>query len=258
MKKIFSYSFSLILLLLSTTLAAQNYSSAQMSRSAEEAKQRREAEKKAAEKAAKKLLRDSIPLFGGVTLGTDIIAPGSYLLNREKLSFQLSAEVNLKSRYYPIVEIGASRMNLTTEDDYKFKSNSAFYTRVGLNYAFQQRPDFYFYAGLRYGFSHVSYDILDIPIVGDYWGESQRIDILDQKSFSQWASIVAGIKVKIYKSLSMGWNVRYNFLISSTKNPNSNTWFIPGYGMNQAGSSSAIAVEYNIYYQLPFIGKKQK
>ncbi|MGL4993787.1 MAG: DUF6048 family protein [Bacteroidales bacterium] len=256
MKKIFYYSFSLILLLLSSTIEAQSYSSAQRSRSAEEAQQRREAEKKAAEKAQKKLRRDSIPLFGGITLGTDLIAPGSYLLKREKLSFQVSAEVNLKNRYYPIVELGTSRMNLTSEDDYNFKSKNAFYSRVGLNYAFQQRPDFYFYGGIRYGFSHVSYDILGIPIVGDYWGESQRVDILDQKSFSQWASIVAGIKVKIYKGFSMGWNVRYNFLISSTKNANSNTWFIPGYGMNQAGSSSSTAVEYNIYYQLPFRGKK--
>lgn len=257
MKKTLFYSFSLALLLTPALSVAQGRPSPQ-SRNSEEIRLQREAARKAAEKAAKKLQRDSIPLFGGVTLGLDLIGPGSYLMSRDKLEGQLSAEVNFKNRYYPVIEIGTGRVDVNPDAGYNFRSRSAFYTRVGMNYAFQSNPNFYFYGGVRYGLSHVGYDILGLPVEGNYWGESATVDIRDQRATSHWASLVGGIKVKIYRGFSMGWNVRYNFLLSTSKNAESETWYIPGYGMNEAASSSRIGVEYNLYYQLPFLGKKRK
>ena len=62
-----------------------------------------------------------------------------------------------------------------------------------------------------------------------------------------------GIRVNVWKGLSMGWNIRMKYLLKEGSTPNANPWYIPGYGPN----GSNFGFNYNIYYQLPFGGKAE-
>ena len=194
------------------------------------------------------------PLWNGIMLGVDLFDPVARLLGQEYGGFEISAELNLLNRFFPIWEIGLGSAKSTPEDlNFTYRSKLALYNRIGMNYNFKyndESPNF-FHVGFRYGLSAFEYDITNISLVNDYWGESNTADILNQHSFAQWMEVVAGIRVKIVDEVFMGWSVRFKFLLSEKKNFLSNPWYIPGFGPE----SGSVGFSYSIFYRIP-MGKK--
>ena len=56
-----------------------------------------------------------------------------------------------------------------------------------------------------------------------------------------------GLKVQIYKNISMGWNLKYHFIFHESKAKYGQPWYIPGYGSR----GSAITGAFSIMYTLP-------
>lgn len=216
-----------------------------------------QAQAKGKAKETKPAATDSVPTLTGLYVSTDLAGPVMYAFNGEKLQSELAVELGIKNKFFPVLEFGMGYANINSDEGFTFKAKPSPYARIGMNYAITRKNNNSFFLGLRYGYGRVNYDIYNVKQESDYWGESQVIDIVGQKASASYAQAVAGIRVNVFKNLYLGWDVRYNLLLSSTKLKESRVWFIPGYGINN-NNSGGMMFQFNITYKLPFWNKTIK
>ena len=122
--------------------------------------------------------------------------------------------------------------------------------KVGVNYnlMFKNSPDYQALIGLRLGYSTFRYDINDIHYANSYWQEGLFTDINGERSHALWGEAGVGLKVRLWKSLSMGWMLRYHGIFNYGKNQHSRPWFIPGYGPRK----SSLGLSLGFYYTIPW------
>ena len=75
---------------------------------------------------------------------------------------------------------------------------------------------------------------------------------MNQKAHALYGEVLGGVKVKIWKNISMGWDFRYRFKFKGSKGTNSDPWFIPGYG-----ASSNISASFSLIYTIPLKRNKK-
>jgi hypothetical protein len=194
---------------------------------------------------------EKIPLYNGTSIGVDVFGIGNKLFGGDFLSSEVSIDVNLKNRFFPVIEIGYGTTD-ATEDTYNIHyKSSAPYARIGLNYntMAKKKSDSFLYAGIRYGFSAFKYDVQAPPLYDPIWKGEVPFGYDGVKSSAHWIELLVGIKVKIIKNFQMGWTLRYKARLSAKESLNTTPWYIPGYGSNKSGNFGAT---YNLIYKLPF------
>lgn len=195
----------------------------------------------------------ALPLYQGVYVGVDVFGFMNKALGSDITSTEASVEVNLKNRFFPVMEIGYGSIETTNEETNIYYKTAAPYFRVGMNYnVFFKKPYLpgHFIVGLRYGFSSFSYDLKAPNLVDPNWGHTSiPFNYEGVKSNASWAELVLGLKTNVYKDFYMGFTVRYRTSISVKKHENSDPYYIPGYGR---GKSSNFGITYNLIYKLPF------
>lgn len=209
-------------------------------------------------KAMEEARRDSIkkaythyPLLTDLTFGINFADLILAATGQDHLNADVSVTLNMWNRLQPVLEVGVGRAKSTPDDmNYTYVGKLAPFARIGANYnfTFKSIPDFQGIVGLRLGGTTFKYDITNIHHHNGYWGEDVATSITGQSGRALWMEIVAGIKVRIWKRLSLGWQVKYHNLLSENKAPNGKPWFIPGYGTR----NGSIAYSLNAYYTLPF------
>lgn len=221
--------------MLSTPLAAQE----------EQPKQATQATQATQEKAKKN------HFFQGVSLSTDLFGVVGRVFGNDFDSYEVSAEFNLKNKFFPVVEVGYGSTDETDDDNSIHYKVAAPYFRVGFNYNFmhkKQSPN-YVYGGLRFGYSSFSYDVDAPALVDPVWGGSVPFEYNDVSSNASWAELVVGLRAQIVKNFHMGWSLRYKRRISVKDSPNTEAWYIPGFGIND---SAVFGATYNLIYYLPW------
>lgn len=196
------------------------------------------------------------PLLHSVSVGVNFFDGVMMLAGQKHASFDVWAELSLHNWIQPVIELGIGYAdNKPEEGNFHYKGKPSFYGKLGVNYNFlyKSNPDYQVHLGLRGGFSSFSYEITDITINSSYWDQSNNFSILNQKAHALYGEVLGGIKVKIWKGISMGWDFRYRFKFKSSKGSNSDPWFIPGYG-----TTSSVGASFSIIYTLPFKHKKKE
>ena len=195
------------------------------------------------------------PLMNSMTFGVNFFDAIMSVCGQKHTSIDLWAELSLWNWIQPVVELGVGYAdNRPDEGNFRYKGKPSFYGKLGFNYNFlyKSNPDYQVHLGLRMGYSSFSYEITDITVDSPYWDQSNSFSILDQKAHALYGEVLGGIKVKIWKNISMGWDFRYHFKGKVKRGSNSNPWFIPGYGTN-----SSIAASFSLMYTIPFKHKKK-
>lgn len=196
------------------------------------------------------------PLLFSASVGVDIWDPLMRIFGQSYGLIGFSAELNLHNRYIPVVEVGLGNANSTpTNQNYTYHVDVSPYFRIGANYNFlyNSNPDYQFVAGLRYGWTRFSYQLRDVTIGDPYWGESQTVDFPSQTSSVSYLNVIFGLRVKIWKPISMGWNVRFRTILHETAQPGGKPWYIPGYGSR----NGIITGSFSIFYTFSLSGKKK-
>lgn len=205
---------------------------------------------------AKKLIEaeePELPFFQGIYLSADIFGMLNKMLGSDITSAEVSAEVNLKNKYFPIVEIGYGKMDAVgDETDIHYKT-SAPYFRVGMSYnVLHNKPHLpgQLLVGLRYGFSSFSYDISAPDMVDPNWGHTVvPFSYQGVKTNVGWLELTAGLKAEVYKGFFMGFTARYRARLSIKKHENTEPLYTPGFG---GSGSTNFGLTYNLIYKLPF------
>lgn len=179
-----------------------------------------------------------IDWWQGIRVEVDAFSAVMSAVNKETYSFEGNVQINLKEKYFPIVEVGFAGANRLSEKEKPgFKTNGLF-TRIGIDYNLLKpnTPDVsirrYFFVGIRYSFSNFSYDITNIQVANDYWGGS-KIYNENKQAYKQWLEVGGGLRVEVFKNVFLGWGVRRK--ISLGKKKEYDPWYIPGIGIESIG-----------------------
>lgn len=196
------------------------------------------------------------PLLYSVSVGVDLWDPLMRIFGQEYGIAGVSAEINLHNRYIPVVEFGFGAANSTpAQQNYTYHSPLSPWFRIGANYNFlyNSNPDYQFVAGLRLGYSHFNYDLRDVTITDGYWGEDSRVDFPRQTASATYLNVLFGLRVKIWRPISMGWNIRFRTILHESKQPGGKPWYIPGYGAR----NGIITGSFSVFYTFSLDRKKK-
>lgn len=196
------------------------------------------------------------PLLFSASVGVDLWDPLMRIFGQSYGMVGVSAEINLHNRYIPVVEVGLGNASSTpSNQNYTYHVGLSPYFRIGANYNFlyNSNPDYQFVAGIRYGWSRFSYQLRDVLITDGYWGQQETVDFPSQTSSVSYINVLFGLRVKIWKPISMGWNVRFRAILHETEQPGGQPWYIPGYGAR----NGIITGSFSVFYTFSLGGKKK-
>jgi hypothetical protein len=148
-------------------------------------------------------------------------------------SYEAAINVRLAKRFYPTLEAGFALAERGA-DGGMHKGQGGF-GRVGLDLAVIKKgvPENNLLIGLRFGGAYQKYDLTNVKIYSNYWGE-QRLNFYNQHRFDCWGEFVAGCQVQVYKSFQMGWYVRMKLLITrNAKEGEVMPYYVPGLGFRK-------------------------
>ena len=197
--------------------------------------------------------RPVYPLLYSASVGFNFFDGVMSIFGQKHSSYDIQASVSLHNWFEPMIECGIGFAdNQPSNGNFRYKGKPSFYGKIGVNYNFlyKSNPDYQLYLGVRLGYTNFKYDITDITINSDYWDQTNHLSITNQHAHAFYGQAVAGVKVKIWKWFSLGWSLRYGFMINKSMPTNSNPWFIPGYG------TRALSASFSLYYTLPIHTKK--
>lgn len=194
------------------------------------------------------------PLYNGTTVGLNFGDLLFMAFGNRCASLDIHADVSLHNWFFPVIEAGIGFADETpSQKNFTYRVKPSFYAKAGVNYNFMYKsnPVYQVFLGLRAAFSHFSWDVKDVEISSDYWGEHQKFNMPTQRSTSFWGEALAGIKVKIVGNFSLGWTVRWHFPFHTSSSGVSSPWFVPGYG-----GSSQFAFTISAMWTIPAREKK--
>lgn len=191
------------------------------------------------------------PKLNGIIIGANLWDPIMRLAGQKYGGIGFSAELSLWNRFFPNVELGIGMAKNTPEDmNFTYEGKTSLFGKIGAKYNFQYNnlSDYQILLGANLGYSNFRYDITNIAIDSDYWGEHITTSIPNQKSQALWAEFSFSLRVKLVSNLSMGWSFIYHLLLSEKKNPHSIAWYIPGFGNRDQKITGA----FSVFYTIPF------
>ncbi len=194
------------------------------------------------------------PKLNGVMIGVNLWDPLMKVFGQSYGGIGVSAELSMWNRLFPYVELGFGSADNTPEDmNFTYKGKSSLYGKIGAKYNFlyKKTSDYQALLGLDLGYSNFSYDIENVTINSNYWGQPVTTSINDMKSHATWADLSFSIRVKLLGNVSMGWSLIYHFILSEKKNPQATVWYVPGFGTRDSKITGALSV----FYTLPTKGK---
>lgn len=253
-QKILNYSISLAFcLLLSLPLQAQNSDISAPPANTPPKKEKKEAKEEV-----------HYPLYNGISVSVDLWGPGSKLFGSDFFSSEVAVDVNLKNRFFPIVELGYGNTDTWSDKGIHYKTGAPYF-RIGMDYnaLYNKKHGHMILVGLRYAATSFKYDVEALGIndpeyggslgnpnlIDGIWGNSLPFNYKGMKGSMQWAEFCVGIRAHVWKDLYMGWALRFKFRMSSSVAEHGDPWYVPGYGKYNGNTTG---VTYTITYKLPF------
>ena len=180
--------------------------------------------------------KDTIPLFRGIAVGVDVIGPVQLMVS-DYGQYEASLRVNLKDKYYPVVELGYGKADASDERTKINYKTSAPYARIGIDWNLlkNKHDDYRLFGGFRYGFTSFKYDVTSPPIKDPVWGGDVPYGAEGVKSNYHWLEGVFGVDAKIWGPVRMGWSFRYKRRLAKKDGEIGNCYYVPGFG-KQGGS----------------------
>lgn len=168
----------------------------------------------------------------GVSVSADIVGFVMKSMGADWANMEISAKLNLKEKYFPVVEIGYGTADTEGAESGNTFNTSAPYFRAGIDYNFSKKwwNGNRIYAGIRYGFTSFNYDIASPDFADPVWDIDVLFDYNDLQGKMHWGELVFGMETRIWSFVYLGWNVRYKLRFSAKKADVGKPWFAPGFG----------------------------
>ena len=168
----------------------------------------------------------------GIRVGTDLIDLGKTFSGKTFQGWEVNGDIDL-ANYYLTADIGSwSKDVLLSNGEY---SNGGNYFRIGadINLLGKDPDKNMFFFGFRYGRSmfheSLTYTATSSPPT---LFPPATYQVSNGSVSGGWAELTSGLRVKIWKSLWMGYTARLKFAPGTKGNdPSLATYDMPGYGI---------------------------
>lgn len=191
------------------------------------------------------LKEDSVAFFQGFSVSFDLVGLGMMMMS-DHGEYEGALRVNLHNQWFPIVELGLGRANHDNDDvtgiTYK---TSAPYFRLGMDWNLlkKKHQKNRIFAGFRYAYTNYKCDVIRENLPDPVWKTVSGFGVRDMKCYMHWAEIVFGIDSKVFGPLHLGWSVRYKRKLFHDEGELGNSWYVPGFGINDRDQ---IAANFNV------------
>ncbi|MCF8223044.1 MAG: DUF6048 family protein [Bacteroidales bacterium] len=217
MKKTFRFSFSLILIICSISMEAQE--------------------------------ADTVRARPSISAGIEATGPAMYFLDDSKYNFEGHLSYRLNYKYFLVIEPGYSKYNF---EKYNFNYNSrGFFMRLGTDIGLLEpvatKIDHFAGIGLRYGISVFNQEAAGI-ISENYWGEHTS-SVPSNRVHAHFLELQGGVKAEVFNNFLIGWAIKLRTLIYSSGKDEMKPAYIPG--MGNTNSFIIPAVSYYFIYRFP-------
>lgn len=196
-------------------------------------------------------LREKI-YFRSLRVGTDVLALALNGSDRFD-GWEINADADL-GRFYVAGDYGKSARNEILVNNGTY-SNDGTYWRAGLDVNILKKdPDRnMLFFGLRYARASYS-ERSDLTVMDPFFG-SQQYALVNPNASAAWGEMIAGLRVKVWKELWMGFTSRMKLALAVRGNEQLASYNVPGYGI--AGSGYTWGFNYQIFWRIPFERKKK-
>lgn len=195
----------------------------------------------AAREGGKTAKSDSIPLFNGIALSVDLVGPVQMAIS-DYGQYETSLRVNLKDKYFPVLELGLGRADYTDDGTQISYKTSAPFGRIGIDFnLLKDKHDIYkLFAGVRYAFTSFKYDLSHPGVNDPVWGNTAPYSAKDIDCSYHWLEFGIGADAKIWGPIHMGWSLRYRKRASYDDGELGKSWYVPGYGKSDGSAFGAL------------------
>lgn len=122
---------------------------------------------------------DTLPFYRGTAVSADLLGAGMAAF-ADYGQYEGAARVNLRGRYFPVVEIGCGRADHTDDVTGTRYKTGAPYGRVGIDFnILRNKNDIYrLYCGVRYAYTAWKYDLEHPAVTDPVWGARRNMAAL--------------------------------------------------------------------------------
>lgn len=189
-----------------------------------------------------------------VAAGANIADPLLRIAGQKYGIASVWGELNMHNRYFPTLEIGLGQARITPqESNFTFRTPLAPFFKIGANYNifYNSDPRYKFLVGLRYGLTSFSYSIDDITLTDNYWDITSTFSIPRQRTTVGYFEFLAGVRVNIVSSFSIGWDIRYHAVLHESRAPHGKPMYIPGFGKRGSALGFNLSLIYTFTLNRP-------
>lgn len=188
--------------------------------------------------------KDTTATLRGFQLMADLVGMAQLAVS-DYGQYEAGLRVNIKDKYFPVVELGYGKANTHNDITQTEYSTSAPYGKIGIDFnVLKNKHDIYkVYAGARLAYTAFKFDVAHPDVTDPVWGSTTPYGGTDIKAHYGWIEAVFGVDAKIVGPLHLGWSVRYKRRMSHKVDAMGNCWYVPGYGKQ---GSNLITGTFNI------------
>lgn len=198
----------------------------------------------------------------GLRIGTDVSKLIKSITDKDYKGFEFSGDFKISKKRFLAAEIGFE--NKTTNDTQLNFTTKGGFLKLGFDYnGYENWLDMknMIHIGMRYGVSTFNQQLNNYKIYNttSYFPNSNFNENPTDYSglTAQWIEVVTGVKAEVLTNIYVGFNFRFNYLISNQKPDNFDNLFIPGYNRTYDGKFG-VGFNYNVYYYIPIFKSKTK
>ena len=199
-------------------------------------------------KLSKESSQKEKPFFSGVSVSGDLVGLACKAFSSYG-QYEGAFRINLKERFFPIVELGIGQCDKTDEATDLHYKTTAPYIRIGCDYNILK--DKYsgnrVFIGFRTAYTNFKFNIEGPDQADPVWGDKVPFHYKNQKASCFWGEIVGGLEAKIWSILHLGWTIRCRFRASQHKSNVGEAWYIPGFGRN---GSTRLGASFNVIFDI--------
>lgn len=204
--------------------------------------------------AQPKAVGNIYPLLDAVNIGVDLMPAVGRAFGQKQGLGGIWARLSFHNRFFVAVEAGMSNANSRPEGmNYTYKSPVAPYFKVGLDYNFfyNSNSDYQVYFLARYGVSRFSYSLDGLELTNSYWDITESPAMPTQTTTNGFIQIGAGIHVKLWGPIAVGWNFKYQRVVHHSAEKYGAPWSVPGMGTRASELGLSLSLIYTIPLHAP-------
>lgn len=190
---------------------------------------------------------DTVPLFRGLSVSYDLAGTVMRMVG-DYGQIEGAVRVNLKDRYFPILELGFGTAKHDTDPvtGIQAKTNAPF-GRIGcdINIAKNKHDDYRVLVGARYAYTNFKQEITG-NINEPYWGGTVEYSMNGSNISYHWAELLFAVDAKLWGPVRLGWSFRYKTKIHGKAHDGEKLWYVPGYGKD----GDALGGTFNVSIEL--------